>query len=172
MTLYHDPVNTFVAEFLGSPRMNLLPIVWQRDGGGARLSVGANIIDWNGADSSPLETSRDDLLLGVRPEHFEIVPSNGGADGSATIAATLEVAERLEIPSCSTCASRESSRSSRSRSPRKGASGSAARVWPCGRGAAARCSLAARARGYARQVVYVIMRRLAWPSAGDGRRAR
>ena len=92
MTLYHDPVNTFVAEFLGSPRMNLLPIVWQRDGNGGRLSVGANIIDWNGADGGPLETSRDDLLLGVRPEHFEVIEPS---DGQPTIAATLEVAERL-----------------------------------------------------------------------------
>ncbi len=95
MTLYHDPVNTFVAEFLGSPRMNLLPIVWQRDAGGARLTLGANVIDWNGADAGPQETSRDDLLLGVRPEHFEVVAASDGTDGMPAIAATLEVAERL-----------------------------------------------------------------------------
>src|ERR1035437_6230453 len=32
MELYHDPVNTFVAEFLGSPKMNLLPMKWRRNG--------------------------------------------------------------------------------------------------------------------------------------------
>ena len=75
--------------------MNLLPIVWQRDAGGARISLGANAIDWNGADAGPQETSRDDLLLGVRPEHFEVVVPEHGADGMPAIAATLEVAERL-----------------------------------------------------------------------------
>ena len=95
MALYHDPVNTFVAEFLGSPRMNLLPIKWQRNGGEARIEIGASAVAWNGVGQGPAEASRDDLLLGVRPEHFEVFDGRDGADGAGAIAATLEVAERL-----------------------------------------------------------------------------
>jgi multiple sugar transport system ATP-binding protein len=92
MELYHDPVNTFVAEFLGSPKMNLLPIKWLRNGDEASLDVGGCAIPWNGNGHGPLGSVSDDLLLGVRPEHFDVFDS-GDTDGS--IAAKVEVAERL-----------------------------------------------------------------------------
>ena len=92
MALYHDPVNTFVAEFLGSPRMNLLPMTWQRSGESARIEVGGSTIAWNGVGNGPAESSRDDLLLGIRPEHFEVFASG---DSAGSIAATVDVAERL-----------------------------------------------------------------------------
>ncbi|MEN9476953.1 MAG: hypothetical protein RLZZ300_1094 [Pseudomonadota bacterium] len=92
MELYHDPVNTFVAEFLGSPKMNLLPIKWLRDGDQARIEVGGSTIAWNGNGHGPLASMADDLLLGVRPEHFEVFDST---DTNGSIAAKVEVAERL-----------------------------------------------------------------------------
>ena len=92
MALYREPVNTFVAEFLGSPRMNLLPISWRRNGGTPQIDVGGSTIAWNGAGDGPPEMTRDDLMLGVRPEHFEVSASS---DTAGSFAATLEVAERL-----------------------------------------------------------------------------
>jgi multiple sugar transport system ATP-binding protein len=92
MDLYHNPENTFVAEFLGSPRMNLLPMTWQRNGGGARIEIGGSAIAWNGVGNGPEEGSRDDLLLGVRPEHFEVSASG---DTAGLLPARVEVAERL-----------------------------------------------------------------------------
>jgi multiple sugar transport system ATP-binding protein len=92
MDLYHSPENTFVAEFLGSPRMNLLPMTWQRNGTGARIEIGSSAIAWNGVGSGPAESSRDDLLLGIRPEHFEVSDSG---DTVGSLAARVEVAERL-----------------------------------------------------------------------------
>jgi ABC-type sugar transport system ATPase subunit len=62
MTLYREPANTFVAGFLGSPRINLLP--------------GA----WLGEPQVP--------TLGVRPEHLQAAPA--GAPGLDTTVLALE----------------------------------------------------------------------------------
>ena len=92
MELYREPVNTFVAEFLGSPKMNLLPITWRKQGTTAVLETGGGAVAWNGDGTGPQEASRDDLLLGVRPEHFDVQPTPTERGG---IAARLEVVERL-----------------------------------------------------------------------------
>jgi multiple sugar transport system ATP-binding protein len=65
--LYKNPANTFVATFIGSPAMNLLPA--------ATLGVGA-----------------DGKLAGFRPEHVEL--GNGSAS-AAHYDATVEVVEYL-----------------------------------------------------------------------------
>jgi multiple sugar transport system ATP-binding protein len=64
--LYRRPANLFVAGFIGSPRMNLLPGEWGGDGqvrlnGGASLAVGGQPVPANGG-----------LILGVRPDGFEV----------------------------------------------------------------------------------------------------
>ncbi|WP_157011481.1 ABC transporter ATP-binding protein, partial [Mycobacterium celatum] len=60
--LYRNPVNVFVAEFIGSPAMNLftLPVVDQA------VSLG----DW----LIPVlrEIGADQVTIGIRPEHFEV----------------------------------------------------------------------------------------------------
>lgn len=66
LELYDKPANTFVAGFMGSPAMNIFPVV--RDAGGAlrfrdRPLPGST----TGFPSLP-----DALLLGVRPEHVTI----------------------------------------------------------------------------------------------------
>jgi len=95
MELYREPVNTFVAEFLGSPRMNLLPMTWQRTGGQPQIEVGGRAMAWNGVGNGPSEAVRDDLLLGIRPEHFEVFADATQCGSTGSFAATLEVAERL-----------------------------------------------------------------------------
>ncbi len=92
MELYRDPVNTFVAEFLGAPKMNLLPAKWAKQGNGAMLEVGGCKIPWNGDGAGPIEAVRDDLLLGIRPEHIDVLSD---ASETGTIGAKLEVVERL-----------------------------------------------------------------------------
>ncbi|MEZ2131404.1 MULTISPECIES: ABC transporter ATP-binding protein [unclassified Sinorhizobium] len=71
--IYTDPANTFVAGFIGSPRMNLLNAQWLGDGGvtvaGTRISSGS------------VETALspgDKLTFGIRPEHLTI--SEGGGE--------------------------------------------------------------------------------------------
>jgi multiple sugar transport system ATP-binding protein len=66
--VYNYPANVFVADFVGSPPMNILPAVRQ-DGeivvpGGWRIPTAAR----NGFPA--------DLKLGVRPEAIEIVPQD------------------------------------------------------------------------------------------------
>jgi multiple sugar transport system ATP-binding protein len=70
--LYGDPDNLFVAGFLGSPRMNLLPArVTSRDGDAARLDV--PLLALTGLTvrpRDPVARMPEDIVLGVRPEAF------------------------------------------------------------------------------------------------------
>jgi ABC-type sugar transport system ATPase subunit len=65
--LYEDPANTFVAGFIGSPAMNLVP---------------APVVDAGGADR----------IVGFRPEHIDVGPRRG--DG-IQFNASIEVVEYL-----------------------------------------------------------------------------
>jgi multiple sugar transport system ATP-binding protein len=70
LELYDTPRNTFVAGFIGSPAMNLLPGVVARDGGRTRVRLDhGGHIDTNGAGGGA-EGQR--VLCGVRPEHFAL----------------------------------------------------------------------------------------------------
>ena len=62
LTLYNNPVNTFVAGFIGSPRMNLI----------------------TGAEAQKLNAA----TIGVRPEHLEVV-SEGGWEGTVGLSEHL-----------------------------------------------------------------------------------
>jgi len=69
LDLYDEPANLFVAGFIGSPAMNFLPgrIVAGPSGRGVRIAEGCVIpVPGNGGP-------RDrEVILGVRPEHFNI----------------------------------------------------------------------------------------------------
>jgi multiple sugar transport system ATP-binding protein len=62
--LYRSPANMFVAEFIGSPAMNLftLPIVEHS------VSLG----DWPLQVPREIADSAGEIVVGIRPEHFEI----------------------------------------------------------------------------------------------------
>jgi multiple sugar transport system ATP-binding protein len=87
LAVYDRPANLFVAEFIGSPAMNLLRgVVEAREGrpmlrtkGGASVAI---------PDRPGLAPGRE-VVFGVRPEHLGIA---AGA-GEGTIAATVEVVE-------------------------------------------------------------------------------
>jgi multiple sugar transport system ATP-binding protein len=87
MEIYSRPANTFVAQFVGSPAMTLLPAKLVGEGEFASLQLG---------DGSTLQTQvpRDglptgDLRLGVRPEAARV------STGEATTKAKVELVERL-----------------------------------------------------------------------------
>ncbi|MCD7058323.1 ABC transporter ATP-binding protein [Pelagibacterium xiamenense] len=81
LELYRSPANTFVAEFIGGNKMNLLPV--KGSASGVALPNGRTV-PFAGSDLSHAVT------LGVRPEHLERV----GAD-SAQISGAVEVIEQL-----------------------------------------------------------------------------
>jgi multiple sugar transport system ATP-binding protein len=77
--LYRCPVNMFVAEFIGSPAMNLftLPIA------GDSISLG----DWPIQLPREITAATAQVVVGIRPEHFEI--------GARGIEMQIDVVEEL-----------------------------------------------------------------------------
>jgi ABC-type sugar transport system ATPase subunit len=72
--VYDRPANVFVAEFIGSPPMNLLEAT--RDGGSVVTSGGWRIPAPTGLDTS----SSRELTLGLRPEGIDIVDDGQPAE--------------------------------------------------------------------------------------------
>jgi len=89
LELYHNPVNQFVAGFIGSPRMNFLNAkVLQMDGTKVQLQL-------SGGEQFSMTLDRpvkvgDVLLMGIRPEHLLI-----GETGDVNIALNVDVVEAL-----------------------------------------------------------------------------
>jgi multiple sugar transport system ATP-binding protein len=84
--LYDNPVNQFVAGFIGSPAMNLqtVPLVE----GGARLA--GTVIPLPAAvRTAASETGLRELVLGIRPEHLHL------ADGAGQIKGEVLLVEEL-----------------------------------------------------------------------------
>jgi multiple sugar transport system ATP-binding protein len=74
LTLYDSPANTFVAGFIGSPAMNMIP-------GTARANGGAVSVAFDGGTTLPMPkgaraTDGQAVLYGMRPEHCGV--SAGG----------------------------------------------------------------------------------------------
>jgi multiple sugar transport system ATP-binding protein len=90
MDLYHRPQNLFVAEFIGSPKMNVLPgRVVQAEASHAVVEVyGSEItvaVDAQGAKAG------DAVSLGIRPEHL----LHGSEGAGSTLEVGLRQMERL-----------------------------------------------------------------------------
>jgi multiple sugar transport system ATP-binding protein len=77
LEVYHHPCNTFVAGFIGSPQMSLLPARLARigsEGATVRLAGGTEVraaVDASGREGDP-------VTLGIRPEHPLLGPADGG----------------------------------------------------------------------------------------------
>jgi multiple sugar transport system ATP-binding protein len=90
--LYEEPVNLFVAGFIGSPSMNFMP-AWV-EGTKLRLPIGDLDITPTIAETV---SGHDVLIAGVRPEHFEIaekVPADK-KDTGLSFRAHVDVTEWL-----------------------------------------------------------------------------
>ena len=62
--IYNNPNNIFVAEFIGSPKMNILKIPKEKIKNGNTINIFNNDIQFNGYKFV------DDIYLGIRPEHI------------------------------------------------------------------------------------------------------
>ena len=71
--VYHRPRNTFVAEFIGSPSMNLLPARFES----GRLSLLGQTVPISGA----LGQAAGPVTAGLRPQDFRMTGEGGGRDG-------------------------------------------------------------------------------------------
>lgn len=89
MEIYSRPANEFVARFVGSPAMTLLPAALADGSAQAVVRLG---------DGSTVETrvprpelpKAGELRLGLRPEMVRV-----GSSGNGAVAATVELVERL-----------------------------------------------------------------------------
>jgi multiple sugar transport system ATP-binding protein len=75
LTLYDNPVNTFVAGFIGSPAMNIIP-------GIARVAGAAARVEFADGAALPLPlgsraTDGQPVLYGIRPEHCAVTNGVG-----------------------------------------------------------------------------------------------
>ncbi|HEX4983408.1 MAG TPA: sn-glycerol-3-phosphate ABC transporter ATP-binding protein UgpC, partial [Ilumatobacteraceae bacterium] len=98
-TLYDDPVNLFVAGFIGSPAMNLFDatLVEENDGvtvvfGGFRLAVPASVMAARPGLRSHVGRT---IVLGIRPEDMEDGALVGNAPADRRISTTVDLREAL-----------------------------------------------------------------------------
>ncbi|WP_280587256.1 ABC transporter ATP-binding protein [Halorubrum sp. Boch-26] len=92
--VYENPVNEFVAGFIGSPSMNFIDVDVETDGTtavirnesiGLDLELTAEYVAGHDVETGP-------YTLGVRPENIDIVE---GPTGGETLASTVEVVEPI-----------------------------------------------------------------------------
>jgi len=81
--VYRRPVDTFVARFIGSPSMNLLP---------AKIAGGTLAVDGFCAIPSP-GTGPAEAMLGIRPDDLRVLPD--GATAPIVVDAEIKVVEPL-----------------------------------------------------------------------------
>jgi multiple sugar transport system ATP-binding protein len=94
MDIYNDPQNLFVAEFIGSPAMNILP--GRLDGDGAAvLGGGAWRLELGRARTAGVATAGHDLRFGIRPEHLAMEQPTGQPRRYQAVQGTVEVVEPL-----------------------------------------------------------------------------
>ena len=93
--LYTRPQNLFVAGFIGSPAMNLVPVEPATSDGSVVLRHDGFVVRVPDrfADAAGARDGRA-MVVGLRPEHLEVVDGTV-PEGSATVPAVVDVVEYL-----------------------------------------------------------------------------
>ncbi len=92
--VFEKPTNLFVAEFIGAPKMNIIPTELVQEGDRYFVTPCGSKIEVTGEKGELLNEKRvpgGKILLGVRPEHMKL----SFEDGPDTIPARLEVNEMM-----------------------------------------------------------------------------
>jgi multiple sugar transport system ATP-binding protein len=93
LEIYNDPVNRFVAEFIGSPSMNFVTGTFDPRDGAAHAEIGLRLsLRPDAAPAGP-------LFFGVRPEHLrrEEQPGFAALDGTVEVVEPLGAETLLEV---------------------------------------------------------------------------
>ena len=91
--LYDHPVNLFVAGFIGSPSMNFLPGTL-RGGGVVHTPLGEAQLSDRCRQAVERSKSSGNVILGIRPEHFEDASLVGDKPGG-TFEAPIDIVEAM-----------------------------------------------------------------------------
>src|ERR687894_463092 len=70
--IYHRPANLFVAGFVGSPQMNFIKGRLENTGEGLSFLAGDRRLSLAGYRFATAPSPGQEVVLGIRPEHFEI----------------------------------------------------------------------------------------------------
>ncbi len=84
--VYHQPANTFVARFIGTPSMNLIESKLTLSNGRVQFTVGENNASI-AANNFP--ASQQDILVGIRPEAFSDQQNTIKIEGTIELIETL-----------------------------------------------------------------------------------
>ena len=98
LDVFHAPVSTFVAGFIGTPTMNLITLPVRQSGGNATFAFSEQEV-------LPLSTevvrrigNRDRVTVGIRPDDLVITPADAaGERPGARLQGTVVVAEPLGV---------------------------------------------------------------------------
>ncbi len=91
--LYEDPINLFVAGFIGSPSMNFLP--GRLEGETLQLPFGTTPIPDKMRSAIQASGGGREVIVGVRPEHFEDATIEGEGPGRMKFRAKVDVVESM-----------------------------------------------------------------------------
>ena len=86
--IYQRPTNLFVAEFVGAPAMNLLPVMLASSGRNVRCTLDGGVVAASLRPATPLPAGKG--VLGIRPKHVEWQPSVGGTQAPWLASTVLE----------------------------------------------------------------------------------
>jgi multiple sugar transport system ATP-binding protein len=92
--LYDNPVNQFVAGFMGSPPMNLQTVPLTE--GGARLA-GATFPLPVGIAAAAIQASLSELVIGIRPENLHLANGSGELSGEVMLVEELGADSLLHV---------------------------------------------------------------------------
>lgn len=90
MEVFMNPVNTFVAGFIGSPPMNQIKAVIQKSKDSSALHAKINNELLKVPENLPVEDGQE-VILGIRPEHLQLNPDAA----STAIPISLDLVETL-----------------------------------------------------------------------------
>ncbi len=103
--LYHHPRTKFVAGFIGSPAMNMIPVKLLAEGDKLILDLGEGVqlqVPEDRLEQYRQFANKPDLLLGMRPEHLTDAESLSAADtpqaadgDGQTFTVTVDVSEPM-----------------------------------------------------------------------------
>jgi multiple sugar transport system ATP-binding protein len=95
--LYHQPKTRFVAGFIGSPAMNIIPAKLEGNGSGlkVRLSDKLTIAVPEGRAARYRDAVGKDVLFGLRPEHITETRGHNGGGAGQDFDVTLDVVEPM-----------------------------------------------------------------------------
>jgi len=92
--LYDNPVNQFVAGFIGSPAMNLQTVPLTE--GGARIA-GTVIPLRTAVRTAASQAGLREIVLGIRPEHMHLANSSGPIAGEVMLVEELGADTLLHV---------------------------------------------------------------------------